>query len=157
VLRAILAPPTNVRLEHIAAVEVRHLAVGLDPDLVAGVRCDDTQRGDVKTEFPCLGELAQADSKGKQVVACDGGGQVGERFADIVAARALADMLAGAGKARGQRVHMYLHTEDKAVVAAGWVGDEVRDALAAVGGELLEENFCLGFGEGAHYGRLCCV
>jgi hypothetical protein len=52
---------------------------------------------------------------------------------------------------------MYLHTEDKAVVAAGWVGDEVRDALAAVGGELLEKNFCLGFGEGAHYGRLCCV
>ena len=52
---------------------------------------------------------------------------------------------------------VYLHTEDQTVVAAGWVGDEVRDALAAVGGELLEENFCLGFGEGAHCGRLCCV
>lgn len=85
-LRAVLAPPTNVRLEHVAAVEVRHLAVGLDPHLVAGVRRDDAQRGDVKTEFPCLGELAQADSEGKQVVACDGGGEVGEGFADVVAA-----------------------------------------------------------------------
>ena len=111
----------------------------------------------METEFPCLGELAQADSERKQVVACDGGGEVGEGFADIVAARALADVLAVALSERGERVLVYLHTEDQAVVAAGWVGDEVRDALAAVGGELLEENFCLGFGEGAHGGRLCCV
>ena len=102
-LRAVLAPPTNVRLEHVAAVEVRHLAVGLDPHLVAGVRRDDAQRGDVETEFPSLGELAQADSEGKQVVACDGGGEVGEGFADIVAARALADVLAVALSERGER------------------------------------------------------
>lgn len=44
-----------------------------------------------------------------------------------------------------------MDAEDVAVVAAGRVGDEVCDAFAAVGGEFLEERFCLGFCEGPHF------
>ena len=52
---------------------------------------------------------------------------------------------------------MYLDAEDVAVVAAGGVGDQVRDAFPAVGCEFLEENFCLGFGEGPHCVSVCEV
>ena len=61
-LRAILAPPPHMRLEHIAAVQERHLAILLDPDLVAGVRCDYAEGGDVETEFPGFCEFSKADS-----------------------------------------------------------------------------------------------
>lgn len=49
----------------------------------------------------------------------------------------------------------YLYAEDMAVVAAGRVGDQVRDALAAVGCELLKESFGLGFCERSHGGLVC--
>jgi hypothetical protein len=52
---------------------------------------------------------------------------------------------------------MYLNAEDIAVIAAGRVGDQVRDAFAAVGRELLKEHFRLGFGEGTHRMRLYVV
>lgn len=52
---------------------------------------------------------------------------------------------------------VYLHAEDVAVVAAGRVGDQVRDAFPAVGGEFLEEHFRLGFGKGPHREGLCVM
>ena len=58
VLGAVLGPAPDVGLEHVAAVQEGHLAVGLDPELVARVRGEDRQRGDVETEFEGFGELA---------------------------------------------------------------------------------------------------
>lgn len=82
--RAILTPPSDMRLEHIAAVQEGHLAVLLDPDLVSCVRGDYTQRGDVQAEFARLGEFAQADAEREEVVARDGCGKIGEGLADVV-------------------------------------------------------------------------
>jgi len=83
-LRAVLAPPSHMRLEHITAVQKRHLAVLLDPHLVSCVRCDDAQRGNMEAEFARLGEFTQADSEGEEVVARDRCGEVGEGFANVV-------------------------------------------------------------------------
>ena len=47
-------------------------------------------------------------------------------------------------------VGKYLDAEDVAVVAARWVGDQVRDAFPAVGCEFFEENLRLRFGKGPH-------
>jgi hypothetical protein len=73
-----------MRLEHIAAVQERHLAVLLDPHLVASMRRDDAQRGDVKPEFARLCEFSEADAEGEEIVARDAGGEVGDGFPDIV-------------------------------------------------------------------------
>jgi hypothetical protein len=83
-LRAILTPPPDMRLEHIAAVQEWHLAVLLDPHLVSCVRGDYTQRSNMQAEFACLGEFTQADSEGEEVVARDGCGEIGKGFADVV-------------------------------------------------------------------------
>ena len=45
-------------LDDVAAVEERHLAVGFDPHLVAGVLCQDGEGGDVEAEFEGFGELS---------------------------------------------------------------------------------------------------
>jgi hypothetical protein len=82
--RAIFTPPSDMRLEHVAAVQEGHLAVLLDPNLVSRVRGDYTERGDVQAEFACLGEFAQADAQREEVVARDRCGEVGEGFADVV-------------------------------------------------------------------------
>jgi hypothetical protein len=92
VLWAIFTPAADVRLEDVAAVQEGHLAVGLDPDLVAGVGRNDGQGGDVQAELARLGELAQADAQREQVVAGYRGGEVGERFADVVDTRALGEL-----------------------------------------------------------------
>ena len=57
-LRAVLGPTSNVCLDDVAAVEERHLAVGFDPHLVAGVLCQDWEGGDVEAEFEGFGELS---------------------------------------------------------------------------------------------------
>lgn len=68
-LRAVIAPAANVRLDNVAAVQERHLAVGLDPDLVARVLGEDGQRGDVETEFAGLCEFTEADAEGGEFFA----------------------------------------------------------------------------------------
>jgi hypothetical protein len=83
-LRTVLTPPSHMRLEHIAPIQERHLAVLLDPHLVPCVRRYYAQRCDVQSELSGLGELSKADAEGEEVVACDGCGEVGERFADVV-------------------------------------------------------------------------
>ena len=65
VLSAVLTPPSHMRLEHVAAVQERHLTVLLNPHLVSRVRGDYAQRCDVQTEFARLGEFTQADSEGE--------------------------------------------------------------------------------------------
>ena len=57
-LRAVLGPAPDVGLDDVAAVKEGHLAVGLDPNLVAGVLGEDWEGGDVEAEFEGLGELA---------------------------------------------------------------------------------------------------
>lgn len=57
-LWAVLGPASDVCLNDVASVEKRHLAVGLDPDLVAGVLGEDWESSDVKAELEGLGELA---------------------------------------------------------------------------------------------------
>ena len=46
-LGTVLAPPSHMRFQHVAAVQEWHLAVGLDPYFVARVRGDDGQGCDV--------------------------------------------------------------------------------------------------------------
>lgn len=58
VLGAVLGPAADVGLDDVAAVEEGHLAVGLDPDLVAGVLGEDGEGGDVQAELARLCELA---------------------------------------------------------------------------------------------------
>lgn len=56
-LRAVLRPTSNVRLDDVAAVQEGHLAVGFDPHLVAGVLGEDWEGGDVEAEFEGFGEF----------------------------------------------------------------------------------------------------
>ena len=57
-LRAVLTPAANVRLDDVSSVQEGHFAVRLDPDLVPGVRRNNVQRRDVHSEFSSLGELS---------------------------------------------------------------------------------------------------
>ena len=57
-LGAVLGPAPDVRFEDVAAVEEGHLAVGLDPELVARVGGEDGEGGDVEPEFEGFGEFA---------------------------------------------------------------------------------------------------
>jgi hypothetical protein len=84
VLRAVLAPTSNVGLDNVTTVQEGHLSVGLDPDLCASMRSDDVQSGDVKAEFTSLGQLANAVSKTQQVVSGYRGGQVGHVLTHVV-------------------------------------------------------------------------
>lgn len=68
-LRAVIAPPTHVGFDNVAAVQKGHLAVGFDPDLVAGVFGEDGEGGDVEAEFACFGELAETDAEGGEFFA----------------------------------------------------------------------------------------
>lgn len=77
VLRAVLGPAAHVRLDDVAAVQEGHLAVGFHPDLVARVLGQDGQRGDVQAELARLGELAEADAEGDELVAFYFGGRRG--------------------------------------------------------------------------------
>lgn len=79
-----------MRLEYIAAIQEGHLAILLDPHLIARVRRNDAQRRDVEAEFTGFCEFSEADAQGEQVVARDTCGEVGERFADVVDTGALA-------------------------------------------------------------------
>ncbi len=76
-----------MRLDHIPAVQERHLPVRLHPHLVAGVRRNDVQRRDVQSELARLGELAEAGAEREEVRARDTGGEVGEGEAHVVDAR----------------------------------------------------------------------
>lgn len=67
-----------MRLQYISAVQVRHLAVRLNPDLVARVRRDYGQRSDVEAELAGLREFSEADTQREEVIAGYGGGEVGE-------------------------------------------------------------------------------
>lgn len=58
VLGAVLGVAADVRLQDVAAVQERHDTVGTDPDLVAGVFCDDGEGGDVEAELARLCEFA---------------------------------------------------------------------------------------------------
>ena len=84
VLRAVLAPTSNVSLDDVTTVEEGHLSVRLDPDLCASMRSDNVQSGDVKAEFASLGQLADAVSKAQQVVSGYRRGQVCHVLAHVV-------------------------------------------------------------------------
>ena len=58
VLGTVFAPAPDMRFHDVAAVEEGHLAVGFDPDFVAGVLGEDGQGGDVQAEFEGFGKLA---------------------------------------------------------------------------------------------------
>jgi hypothetical protein len=77
-LGTVLTPPSHVRLEHVSAVQERHLTILLDPHLVPCVRRYYAQRRDVQAELARLGELSQADAQREQVVARNGCGEIGE-------------------------------------------------------------------------------
>jgi hypothetical protein len=57
-LRAVLRPPANVRLDNMSPVQEWHLPIGLHPDLIACVFRKDGKSGDVEAEFSSLCELA---------------------------------------------------------------------------------------------------
>lgn len=123
-LRAILAPPSNVCLEHVSTVQERHLAILLHPHLISRMGRDHRQGRDVQTELARLGELSKTDAEGEEVIASNRCGQVRERLAHIVDTGAL-------------------DAENVTVVCAAG-SDEVLDALSTVAGKLLEERLRLG-------------
>jgi hypothetical protein len=82
--RAVFAPSSHVCLQYISSIQKRHLAVGLDPDLVTCVRRDDAKSGDVQAKLSGLGEFSETEAQGEKLFARDRGGEVGEGFADIV-------------------------------------------------------------------------
>lgn len=84
VLRAVLAPTSDVSLDNVTTVQEGHLSVGLDPDLCASMRGDDVQSGDVEAELASLGQLADAVSQTQQVVSGYRGGQVCHILAHVV-------------------------------------------------------------------------
>lgn len=136
-LRAILAPPPHVRLDHITAVQEWHFAISLNPHLVPRVRRDHVQRRDVQPELARLGELAQAGAEREEIGSRDRGREVGEREGHVVDARGVQaeDM---AGGVRGGRV--------------GGRGDQVGEGAAGVVCEFGEEGLRFGFGERTHCG-----
>lgn len=136
VLGAVLTPAADMSLQDIAAVQEGHFAVGLDPDLVAGVRRDGIEGGNVQAELAGLGELANAGTEREQIGAGDAGGEVCDALAHIVDAAVL-------------------DAEDMAVVfRAGGRGDQVVQRAAGVVGQLREERLSLGVGERPHDGRV---
>lgn len=140
-LRAILAPPAHMGLDHITSIQKGHLAVGLDPHLVARVRGDHVQRRYVKTEFARLRELAQTCAEREEVRPRDRGGKVGERKRHVVDARSVQAKDMSGGRGRG-------------IVGGGggWGrSDEVGQGAAGVVGELGEESLRLGLGERSHF------
>lgn len=146
-LGAILAPPAHVGLDHVAPVQERHLAVGLDPHLVARVRGDHVQRRHVQPEFARLGELAQAGAEREEIGPRDRGGEVGERERHVVDARSVQTEDVSGGRRR---------VVAAAAAAAGGVrgggrSDEVGEGAAGVIGKFGEERFRLGFGERSHF------
>jgi hypothetical protein len=82
--RTVFAPAPHMRLEHIPPVQERHLAVRLDPHLVARVRRNNGQRCDVEAEFARLCEFSETQAEGEEVFARDGRGEVGEGGTDVV-------------------------------------------------------------------------
>lgn len=133
-LRAILAPSPNVRLDDVSTVHKRHLAVGLDPHLVPRVRRNRLQRRDVDPELPGLGELADADSEREEVCAGDRSRQIGYRQAKIVDSTPM-------------------QTEDIAVVGRGIVGrcDQGIQGTSCVVCQLGEQRLGLFLSELAHF------
>lgn len=88
-LGAVFAPPANVRLDKVPAVQERHLAVLLDPHLVPRVRRNHLQRRDVQPELARLGELAHARPQREQVVPRDRRREIGQGELYVVHARAV--------------------------------------------------------------------
>ena len=134
-LRAILAPPSHMRLDYIPPIQKWHLPVRLHPHLVSCVRRNHIQRRNIQSEFPRFRKLAQTGAEGEEVWASDAGGEVGEGEPEVVDAGGV-------------------EAEDVAVVLDGGIGgggrDEVGEGAAGVVCEFGEEGLGFGFGEGAH-------
>lgn len=84
VLRTILAPPTNMSLDHVPSIEERHLSIRLDPELVPGIWRNNGKAGDVQPELASLGELANHGSDGQKVRSGNRHGQVGQLQRHVV-------------------------------------------------------------------------
>lgn len=145
-LGAILAPPAHVGLDHVTPVQERHLAVGLDPHLVARVRGNHIQRRHVQPEFARLGELAQAGAEREEIGSRDRGCEVGERERHVVDARSVQ-----AEDVSGGRRRVVAAAAGAAGMGGGGRSDEVGEGAAGVIGEFGEEGFRLGFGERSHF------
>lgn len=142
VLGAILAPAAHVGLDDVAPVQERHLAVGLDPHLVARVRGDHVQRRHMQPKFARLGKLSQAGAQREQVGPRDRGGEVGERERHVVDARSVQaeDMPAGRGRVAAAAVG----------IGGGGRSDEVGERASGVVGEFGKESLRLGLGKRPH-------
>jgi len=89
-LRRIIGHPSHMGLHDMVSVEIGHLAIRLDPHLELCMLSDMVEGGDVQLELSgLLGELAEAGADGEELVARDGGGETGDRFADVVDSVAL--------------------------------------------------------------------
>jgi len=116
-LRGVLAHSADMRLHNVVAVEVGHLAVRFDPDLILCMGRDVVEGRNVQLKLArLLRKLPQACSDAEQLVASDGGGELCDAFADVV------DPLA-------------LETEYVPIIGAV---DEMGDIASHVGGEFLE-------------------
>lgn len=127
-LRTILTPPPNMRLDNIPTVHERHLSILLDPDLIPRMRRNHIQRSDVDAKLPRLGVLANTDPEGEEVRARDRSRQIGYRQTKIVDSTPV-------------------KTENIAVVGRGIVGagDQGVEGTSGVVGQLGEQSLRLFF------------
>ena len=123
-----------MRLDHVPAIQKRHLTILLHPDFIPRVRRNDIECGDMQSKLACLCELSKTCSEGEEIVPRDRGGEVGEGFTDVVDAGMLdaEDVAVGSFVGGGG--------------GRGGVSEEGCEGAARVGGEFFEEGFGLGVG-----------
>lgn len=124
----IIGDPTQMRLDHMVAIQKRQFAIRFNPHLVLCMLRQIVQRRDVETELARLAKLAETRSQGHEVGTGDGDGESHRGLRDAVDAVAM------------QAEH---------VRVIGTV-DEVYEVLADVVGELFEERFRFFFCERSH-------
>jgi hypothetical protein len=115
---------------------------------------------DVESEFPRLGQLAQAGAQAEEGVAADAGGEVGEGEADVVDLDdgGVVSLRSGDGcpwdllimGSEEKRETNARVVEAKDVAVAVVERCDQRLEVGAVVGELVKDDFRLGFGEGTH-------
>ena len=74
----------DVRLDDVISIEIRHLSVALDPNLMLAIFGQVVQTGDIQSEFTALREFADQQPRGEQFFFGDVGRHVGDESVDVV-------------------------------------------------------------------------
>jgi len=84
ILRNIFGHSGDVGLDDVVSIEVRHLSVTFDPNLMLAIFGQVVQTGDIQSEFTALREFADQQPRGEQFFFGDIGRHVGDESIDVV-------------------------------------------------------------------------